>query len=64
MAMNDIRGRRFQVSENHPAGVWLVLDMNQRGEDGKHPIVAIEYSRAGARRKAQELNCAALKDSA
>jgi len=52
------RGRRFQVSENHLVGAWFVLDMFTVGENGKHKIVATEYSRAGARQKAYELNAA------
>ncbi len=54
--MTGVRGRRFQVSENYLVGMWMVLDMNQRGEDGKHPIVASESSRKEARRKARVLN--------
>jgi hypothetical protein len=53
-----VRGRRYQVSDNHLAGMWMVLDMSQRGEDGKHPIVASEPSRKQAREKARELNAA------
>jgi len=52
------RGRRFQVAENHAAGAWPVLDMYTQGEDGKHPIVAIEIGREAARKKARELNAA------
>jgi hypothetical protein len=54
--MTGVRGRRYQVSDNHLAGMWMVLDVNQRGEDGKHPIVASESSRKQAREKARELN--------
>jgi hypothetical protein len=54
--MTGVRGRRYQVSDNHLAGFWVVLDMNQRGEDGKHPIVASESSRKQAREMARELN--------
>jgi len=52
------RGRRYQVSENHAAGAWFVLDMHAVEENGKHPIVAIEIGRAAARQKAYELNVA------
>jgi len=57
--MTEVRGRRYQVSENHLVGAWFVLDMHQRGENGKHPIVATEVGREQARRKARELNAAA-----
>jgi hypothetical protein len=56
--MNDVRGRRYQISDDHLPGMWLVLDLHRLGEDGKYPIVATESSRAAARRKAQELNAA------
>lgn len=50
-----LRGRRYQVAALKLRGFWPVLDMDKE-EDGKHPIVATESTRAVARRKAQELN--------